>query len=106
MAEFLDSEGKSPRTRKLYTDAAAFLALEELVPAGITAWNQVTRAHIRQHQAALLKLHSRTYANNQCRALKQFWHFLHAEYGAEDIMKEVRPPTVPPQLVPVISPPR
>lgn len=95
----LAAEGKKPKTIKIYVDAAVWLQRSQ----NITDWTTVRKSHIRKHIAFILEDHSPSYANNQYRALQQFFKFLEAEEGIKNPMTGMKPPTVPEKLVPVIS---
>lgn len=95
----LAAEGKKPKTVKIYTDAAYWLKdTQEL-----TDWSEVKKNHIRKHLATVLEGHEKSYANNQFRALQQWFKFLEAEEDIKNPMAGMKPPTVPEKLVPVIS---
>lgn len=72
----LRAEHKSPKTITIYTDAATWFASAYLVPAGLTDWSQVTARHVQEWVSTLLAGYTDQYANNQFRALQQFfkWH--------------------------------
>jgi len=95
----LAAEGRKPKTIRTYTDAAAWLQRTQ----ALAAWSEVTRSHIRSHIALILVDRSKAYANNQYRALQQFFKFLEAEEGIRNPMTGMKPPNVPEKLVPVIS---
>jgi len=94
----LAAEGKKPKTVKIYTDAASWLQRSQ----DITDWSTVTRSHVRRHIASILENRTHSYANNQYRALQQFFKFLEAEENIANPMNGMKPPTVPAKLVPVI----
>jgi integrase/recombinase XerD len=96
----LTAEGKKPKTIKIYTDAAYWLKdTQEL-----NDWSEVKKNHIRKHLATVLEGHEKSYANNQYRALQQFFRFLENEEDIKNPMSGMKPPpTVPEKLVPVIS---
>lgn len=91
----LRSEGKSVKTIKIYVDAATWLL-------GSRDAADVTRSDIRQHISGILETRSPSYASNQFRALQQFFKFLAAEENIPNPMAGMKPPKVPPKLVPVI----
>jgi site-specific recombinase XerD len=95
----LAAEGKKPKTVRTYTDAATWLQKTQ----ELTDWSEAKRSHVRQHIAFVLEGHSPAYANNQYRALQQFFKFLEAEEGIKNPMSGMKPPAVPEKLVPVIS---
>jgi len=75
----LEAERKSPKTVRTYTEAAQWLAGAHLVPAGITDWEAVTARDVPRWIVRLIAAYSDTYANNQFRALQQFFKWLAAE---------------------------
>lgn len=95
----LAAEGKKPKTIRTYTDAASWLQRTQ----DITDWSEVRKSHVREHLAFILSNHSPAYANNQFRALQQFFKFLEAEEDVRNPMAGLKPPAVPQKLVPVIS---
>lgn len=76
----LRAERKSDNTIRTYVEAALWLAAEYLLPAGLTDWSEVTARHVQQWIVTLLGRYSDQYANNQHRALQQFFKW----YAAED----------------------
>ena len=94
----LAAEGKKPKTIKIYTDAAAWFQATQAVD-----WPQVRKTHVRQHLAYVMEDHSDSYANNQYRALQQFFKFLEAEEDIKNPMTGMKPPKIAEKLVPVIS---
>jgi integrase/recombinase XerD len=95
----LAAEGKKPKTIKIYTDAASWLQRTQ----ELDDWSTVKKSHIRMHIAFILEDHTASYANNQYRALQQFFKFLEAEEDIRNPMSGMKPPTIPEKLVPVIS---
>ncbi len=94
----LAAEGKKPKTISIYTKAADWLMRGQ----DIEDWADVRKSHIRKHVAEILEQRSTAYANNQYRALQQFFKFLEAEEEIPNPMTGMKPPTVPEKLVPVI----
>lgn len=94
----LRSEGKSPKTVKIYTKAAEFLQTSQ----GIEDWSDVTRKAVRSHVAGILDTRSSSYANQNFRSLQQFFKYLEAEEGIKNPMTGMKPPKVDDKLVPVI----
>lgn len=94
----LAAEGKKPKTIKIYTSAASWL----MEAQELEDWSAVKKSHIRKHIASILENRSPSYANNQYRALQQFFKFLEAEEDISNPMSGMKPPTVPEKLVPVI----
>jgi len=72
----LRAEKKSPKTIRTYLEAAQWLAAEYLIPAGFADWDEVRAKHVQEWIIILLGRYSDSYANNQFRALQQFfkWH--------------------------------
>jgi integrase/recombinase XerD len=72
----LRAEKKSPKTIRIYIEAAQWLAAEYLIPMGIADWADVRARHVQEWTVALLDRYSDSYASNQFRALQQFfkWH--------------------------------
>lgn len=95
----LAAEGRKPKTIRIYTDAAAWLQKTQ----EITDWSAVKKSHIRQHIAFIMQDHTAAYANNQYRALQQFFRFLENDEDIKNPMTGMKPPNVPEKLVPVIS---
>ncbi len=101
---FLAAEGKSPRTVRTYTEAAAWFAGAWLGErTARTAWEQVDHRDIQQWMVWLLTRYSAAYASNQYRGLQQFFKWLAAEDEIPDPMAGLRPPKVPARLVPVFT---
>jgi integrase/recombinase XerD len=94
----LTAEGKRPKTVKIYTSAASWL----MEAQELQDWSNVRKSHVRRHIAGILENRSHSYANNQYRALQQFFKFLEAEEDILNPMAGMKPPTVPEKLVPVI----
>jgi hypothetical protein len=70
---YLAAEGKSPRTIRTYTEAAAWFAAAHLLErTGWSGWEQVGRRDVQQWMAGLLARYSPGYASNQYRGLQQF----------------------------------
>jgi len=99
----LEAERKSPKTVRTYTEAAQWLAGAHLLPAGMTDWEAVTA---RDVQRWIIAAYSDTYANNQFRALQQFFKWLSAEDPERPLpnpMAGLKPPKVDEKLVPVLA---
>lgn len=95
----LAAEGKKAKTIKIYVDAAYWLKETQ----GLESWTAVTKTNVRKHLAAVLDGHTHSYANNQFRALQQFFKFLENEEEIKNPMTGMKPPSIPEKLVPVIS---
>jgi len=101
---YLAAEGKSPRTIRTYTEAAAWFAAAWLTGrAACTGWEQVGKRDVQEWMVHLLALYSPAYASNQYRGLQQFFKWLAAEEEIPDPMEGLRPPKVPAKLVPVFT---
>jgi len=99
----LRAAGRAAKTRRTYRDAASWLAWHVSRDRAVTGWADVSRTHIREHFASLAGEYSAAYASNQHRALQAFGKCLADEYGVANPMAGMKPPRVPPKLVPVIS---
>ena len=85
----LAAEKKSPKTIRTYIEAAQWFAGAHLLPdpdedsglgCGKARWREVTGDDVRVWVVALLASYSDSYANNQFRALQQFFKW----YATED----------------------
>jgi hypothetical protein len=98
----LRAEKKSPKTIRTYVEAAQWLAAEYLIPAGLTDWADVTARHVQEWTVTLLGRYSDCYANNQFRALQQFfkWHATEdPDEPRPNPMLNLRPPKVGDKLL-------
>jgi len=103
-ALYLAAEGKSPRTVRTYTEAAAWFAAAWLAGrTECTGWEQVGKQDVQEWMVHLLARYSPAYASNQYRGLQQFFKWLAAEEELPDPMEGLRPPRVPVKLVPVFT---
>ena len=101
---YLAAEGKSPRTIRTYTEAAAWFAAAWLTGrSAYTGWEQAGKQDVQQWMVHLLARYSPAYASNQYRGLQQFFKWLAAEDEIPDPMEGLRPPKVPAKLVPVFT---
>jgi integrase/recombinase XerD len=101
---YLAAEGKSPRTIRTYTEAAAWFAAAHLLErTSRITWEQVERRDVQEWMAGLLTRYSAAYASNQYRGLQQFFKWLAAEDEISDPMAGLHPPKVPARLVPVFT---
>jgi site-specific recombinase XerD len=100
------AERKSPKTIRTYTEAAQWFAGAFLIAAGVTGWAEVTARHVQRWIAQLAASYSGAYANNQFRALQQFFKW-HANEDPEsprpNPMAGLRPPKVDEAAVPVFT---
>jgi site-specific recombinase XerC len=102
----LRAEKKSPKTVRTYIEAAQWLAAEYLIPNEIKFWADVTARHVQEWTVTLLDRYSDSYANNQFRALQQFFKWLATEDPDEprsNPMANLKPPKVGDNLVPVFT---
>lgn len=76
----LRAERKSDKTIRIYLEAALWFAAEYLVGAGVTDWTEVRARHVQGWIVIQLGRYSDQYANNQVRALQQFFKW----YATED----------------------
>jgi site-specific recombinase XerD len=102
----LRAEKKSPKTIRTYIEAAQWFASAYLIPNGIFDWADVRTAHVQGWTVALLSRYSDSYANNQFRALQQFFRWLATEDPDEprpNPVANLKPPKVGEKLVPVFT---
>jgi site-specific recombinase XerD len=102
----LRAEKKSRKTIRTYIEAAQWLAAEYLIPNGIKFWADVTARHVQEWTVTLLDRYSDSYANNQFRALQQFfkWHATEdPDEPRPNPMANLKPPKVGEKLVPVFT---
>ena len=102
----LRAEKKSPKTIRTYLEAAQWLAAEYLIPNGIKFWDDVKARHVQEWTVTLLGRYSDSYANNQFRALQQFfkWHATEdPDEPRPNPMANLKPPKVGDKLVPVFT---
>ena len=102
----LRAEKKSPKTIRTYVEAAQWFAAEYLIPAGITDWADVRARHVQEWTVSLLGRYSDSYANNQFRALQQFfkWHATEdPDEPRPNPVANLKPPKVGDKLVPVFT---
>jgi site-specific recombinase XerD len=101
------AERKSPKTVRTYTEAAQWLAAAHLRPAGVTSWEAVTPKDVQRWMVALLaRGYADSYANNQFRALQQFFKWLATEDPDDpraDPMAGMKPPKIDEKVVPVFT---
>lgn len=106
---YLRAENKSDNTVRIYTDAAErfarFLAAgtDDAGEAfGVESWEDVRGMHVQYWIVHLLDTRSDGYANNQYRAIQQFFKWWAAEEELPNPMTGMSPPLVPEQPVPVL----
>jgi integrase/recombinase XerD len=102
----LRAERKSAKTIRTYLEAAQWLAAAYLIPAGLTDWDEVKARHVQEWVITLLGRYSDCYANNQFRALQQFfkWHATEdPDEPRPNPMAGLKPPKIGDKLVPVFT---
>ena len=100
----LRADGKAAKTRETYIGAATRLAGWLLTDeAGVPDWAKVRRVHLRAYMAWLLDRYSPGYANNQYRAIQQFWRWYADEEDAPNPLAGMSPPDPGSKLVPVLD---
>ena len=100
----LAAQGKSAKTIRTYSDAAAWFAAAHLLRRACkSTWRQADRRDVQQWMAWLLGRYSDSYASNQYRALQQFFKWLAAEDELPDPMAGLQPPHVADKPVPVFT---
>jgi site-specific recombinase XerD len=100
------AERKSAKTIRTYTEAAQWFAAMLLLPGGLNDWSQVTAKDVQRWIAGLAARYSGAYANNQHRALQQFFRWYATEDPADprpNPMAGLRPPKVDDKVVPVFT---
>jgi hypothetical protein len=87
----LAAEGQAVKTVRIYADAVAWFAAARLLPeTDKTSWKQVSGQDVQRWVVGLLGRYSDAYANNQFRALQQFFKWLAAEEEIPDVMAGLR----------------
>jgi site-specific recombinase XerD len=102
----LRAERKSAKTIRTYIEAALWLAAEHLIGAGRSRWAEVTTHDVQQWIVTLIGRYSDQYANNQFRALQQFFKWYATEDPDEprrNVMAGLKPPKLDDKLVPVFT---
>jgi len=102
----LRAEKKSPKTIRTYLEAAQWFAAGYLVPAGLSDWSDVKARHVQEWTVTLLGRYSDAYANNQFRALQQFfkWHATEdPDEPRPNPVAGLKPPKVGDKLVAVFT---
>lgn len=102
------AERKSPKTIRTYIEAALWFAAACLLPAGITDWADASTRDVQRWIASLAARYGKSgaYANNQFRALQQFFKWYAAEDPADprpNPMGGLKPPKVDESEVPVFT---
>jgi hypothetical protein len=100
----LSAEGKSPKTVRTYVEAVQWFAAAQLVPAGGRGdWSAVTSEDVKLWLVRLLDRYSDSYANNQYRALQQFFKWYADDEEVPNPMARLKPPKVGEKVVPVFT---
>jgi site-specific recombinase XerD len=102
----LRAERKSAKTVRTYLEAAQWFAAGYLIPAGLADWDEVKAKHVQEWIITLLGRYSDSYANNQFRALQQFFRWHATEDPDEpraNPMACLKPPKIGDKLVPVFT---
>lgn len=101
----LRAAGCAAKTVLTYTNAATRLAGRLLAAdPPVTDWSAVTRKHLERYLVWFLAQgYSKTYANNQYRALQQFWKWYADEEDLPNPMVGMRPPKPSTKVTPVLS---
>ena len=102
----LRAEKKSAKTIRTYLEAAQWFAAEYLIQAGFTDWDGVRARQVQEWTVTLLGRYSDSYANNQFRALQQFfkWHATEdPDEQRPNPMAGLKPPKIGDKLVPVFT---
>lgn len=103
---YLRAERKSAKTVRTYLEAAQWFAAGYLIPAGVSGWDEVKARHVQEWVTTLLGRYSDCYANNQFRALQQFfkWHATEdPDEPRANPMASLKPPKIGDKLVPVFT---
>src|SRR5215469_1824934 len=81
----LAAEAKASRTVRTYTDAVRWFAAAHLIPCtSHRSWEEVRSQDVQRWIVWLLGKYSDAYANNQFRALQQFFRWWAEEEGLPD----------------------
>jgi site-specific recombinase XerD len=100
----LAAEGKSPKTIKVYTEAARYFAAAHLLTkTGKTRWEQVLAEDVQRWMVWMLAEYSEATAYIEYRALRQFFRWWSAEEELPDPMASLRGPRVTEKPVPFFT---
>ena len=100
----LGAEKKSPKTIRTYLEAAQWFTAEYLFLTGLSDWSDVKARHVQEWTVTHLGRYSDAYANNQFRALQQFfkWHATEdPDEPRSNPVANLKPPKIGDKLVPV-----
>jgi site-specific recombinase XerD len=93
------AEGKAPKTCRTYLDAIRWFGSQ----LEADDWSEVTRRDIQAWIIRLRQEYSDSYANQQYRALQQFWKWWSESERADNPMWGMKPPKIRPKLVPILA---
>jgi len=102
----LNAEGKSPKTGRTYVEAVQWFAAAHLrAQTGRSDWPDVTAEDVKEWMVWLLENYSDSYANNQYRALQQFfkWYAEDEELPNPMARLKLKPPKVGEKVIPVFT---
>jgi site-specific recombinase XerD len=102
----LRAEKKSPKTIRTYLEAAQWFAAQYLIPSGLSDWSDVKARDVQEWTVTVLGRYSDAYANNQFRALQQFfkWHATEdPEEPRPNPVANLKPPKIGDKLVAVFT---
>ncbi len=100
----LNAEGKSPKTVRTYVEAVQWFAATHLRPHTDCAdWPDVRGDDVKEWMVYLLDHYSDSYANNQYRALQQFFKWYSEDEELPNPMARLKPPKVGEKVVPVFT---
>jgi len=100
----LGAEGKSPKTIRTYVEAVQWFAAAHLrAQADRADWPDATDEDVKLWMVLLLERYSDSYANNQYRALQQFFKWWSDYEELPNPMARLKPPRVGEKVVPVFT---
>jgi site-specific recombinase XerD len=101
---YLNAQGKSKKTVRTYVDAISWFAAEHLQSGHKThEWADVKSVDIQAWMVHLLDTYSKSYANNQYRAIQQFFKWWAEEEELPNPMAKLTPPKLDETVVPVFT---
>jgi integrase/recombinase XerD len=93
------AEGKAAKTIRTYLDAITWFGSQ----VEADDWPEVTKRHIQAWIIRLRKDYSDSYANQQYRAIQQFFKWWSETEKADNPMWGMKPPKIRPKLVPILA---
>ncbi|PXX66944.1 integrase/recombinase XerD [Nocardia tenerifensis] len=100
----LNAEGKSPKTVNTYVEAVQWFAGQHLrSETDRVDWAEVVADDLKAWMVWLLDRYSDSYANNQYRALQQFFKWYADEEDLPNPMAKMKPPRIKETVVPVFT---